>query len=321
MSRISGVRAPRAASVPPPPETVPPEPPAPPPPLAEPEPSSADPRAEDDEYTLKQDSVAPRPAPSITSHVSTVYSPTPSRRRRAGSGDDSRPFLSAAAVLYPWLYPNCFYWVCLSLLSCLCMAIVALSFFTIGLLPFWLASALMAWLAVAGYIVAAFERIIEQTAYGEDRMQGLPEIGWGEVLPPFLRAFGAMCCAIAVPVAVSYLICRWLPVPGFVMVLPGAVVAYFLFPLLLITNLIDESYIPLKSVPDVLVRASKRLGYFALFLAIIGWLSIVLAGVVGLVFYWNIVAGVFSIGPAATTWLMYYGHLLGRLGEKLMDLE
>ena len=168
------------------------------------------------------------------------------------------------------------------------------------------------------YVVACFITVVEETANGEDRLYRLPGMSWWEILPPFLRTAGAAAIAVAIALGVTYPLRRWLLWPDDWVAVIGAIVVFQLFPILLITNLVDQSVLPISSLFTTLGRLAGRAGHFAMFLLLTGLVTFGTA--VALQSLHNI-GGVAAIlagsGPLIAAWMMFYGHWLGRLVRQL----
>jgi O-antigen/teichoic acid export membrane protein len=94
-----------------------------------------------------------------------------------------------------------------------------------------------------------------------------------------------------------------------------------IFPILLLTNLVDGTVLPLRSLGGTVRRLAAQAGYFAAFQITVALVTALVLIVVDAMHSWHWVAAVAAAGPMAATWFMYYGHWLGRLGRQLAELD
>ena len=242
----------------------------------------------------------------------------------AGSVDLPGPFFAWSALVYPLIAPNWMRWLGLSLVTTLTTLVVAGVVFIVlvlakfGVLSFFaVATAATGCLALVSYVVACFVTVVEETANGEDRLYRLPGMSWWETLPPFLRAAGAAGVAVAVAYGVTYPLRRWLLWPDDWVAVIRAIVVFQLFPILLITNLVDQSVLPISSLFTTLGRLAGRAGHFAVFLLLTATATVGTAAGLEALYDLGIGATLAGSGPLIAAWLMFYGHWLGRLVRQL----
>jgi hypothetical protein len=236
------------------------------------------------------------------------------------------PFFTWSALVYPLVYPTWMRWLGLSVITGLAAAMVATTLFVISIIAtfgafasiFAIGGMAMGCLALVSYVIATFVMVVEQSANGEDRLSRLPDLSWWDVLPPFMSTLGAVATAAFVTCVVTLPLQHWfLPYELPLLAIRG-LIAFKLFPILLIANLVDGSWLPFHTLGVTLGRLASCAGWFALFLllALTGTVAAV-AALVALLDC-NLIAGLAALGPIAAAWLLYYGHWLGRLTRRLL---
>ncbi len=245
--------------------------------------------------------------------------------RAAGPG----PILDLTMLFYPWLYPTWVRWIGLAFIIAFTSCIVAITLFVLSIAAafgavgsiFTVAGMATACLAFVAYITACFVAVIEGTANGDDRFQQLPGFQWYETLPSLFRTWGAAAASVAVAYGITYPLRPWLPPDDPQFYLLSAFIVYLFFPVLLITNLVDDSWFPFYSLFPTLVRLVRCGPHFVLFLVMSGVLALTLGIVLGGLFVWRIAAGLAAAGPVLATWLLYYGYWIGRLARQMAAAE
>jgi hypothetical protein len=264
------------------------------------------------------------------------------RRSRAGAGDSADllqrirkpvelpgPFFKWSALIYPLLHPNWIRWLGLSFMTVLATGAISVTLFVSWIVLrfgaflsiFAIASMALVCLALVSHVVSSFVEVIEETAAGEDRLERTMDFSWWDMLPRFMQALGAAAIAAALTFGVTYPLRRWFPWDAPELMLIQSILMYQLFPILLITNLVDGSWFPFKSLPATLRRLAACVGYLVAFWAITVPVAVAIDAALTLSFQYHLVAGIFAAGPLIAAWLLYYGHWLGRLARQLSDVE
>jgi hypothetical protein len=235
------------------------------------------------------------------------------------------PFFKWSALVYPFLHPNWIRWLGLSFMTMLATGAVSVTLFVAWIvIRFWLLLSVftigsmgMVCLALVSYVVANFVSVIEETAGGEDRLERMTDLSWWDMLPRFMQALGAAVVTAAVTIGVTYPLRRWFPwdAPG--LILAQSILVFQLFPILLITNLVDGSWFPFKSLPATLRRLAACVGYVVAFWLITAPIAVAVDAALAAMFRVHIAAGIAAAGPLGAAWLMFYGHWLGRLARQL----
>jgi hypothetical protein len=237
------------------------------------------------------------------------------------------PFFSASAFVYPFLYPSWVRWLGIAFMSILAGLVLYITLFVswivIGfqlfLSVFAIAAMAMVNLALMSYLVGCFVEVIEETASGEERLEQLVDMSWFEILPRFFRVVGAAATAIFIASVLCEPLRRWARLDTPILLMIEATVIFQIFPVLLLTNLVDNTVFPFWSIPQTLRRLATCAGYFGAFQLIVA--PITVGTVLALVYLRQVhfIALLAGVGPAAATWLMYYGHWIGRLARQLAD--
>ena len=255
------------------------------------------------------------------------------------------PFIDRSGLLYAWLYPTWVCWLGLTFMaevSVWAFACTAM-FFVVAMVSgafgslFTFGAMMTGCLGLASYLATTFICVLEGTANGDNRLHRLPGYVWYDILGPFLRTACAAAAAYAVSFCVTYGCRHWLgpwndprswydPQVLFL----NDLIAVLFFPIFMITNSIDQSFIPVYSLFSTLRRLGKCFGHFFLFLLISGGVWAAMSGV-----FWTVVrrvpdgelpigqiaAALTIAGPILSTWLLYYGHWLGRLARQLSAVD
>ncbi len=238
-------------------------------------------------------------------------------------------FFKWSALFYPVLHPNWIRLIGLSFMSTLAFLMVAGAAFVFSVIMrfgafvslFAVPTMAMGCLALVSYVVGCFVTVIEETANGDDRLDRLIDLSWWETLPRFLATAGAAGVAVGLAVAATYPLRRWFVWNDFEMILIHRVIIFQAFPILLITNLVDGSWLPIRSLLETVRRLSRCIGYFVAFLLITAPFSIATDLALAQLYQWNLAAALFGAGPLGAAWLMFYGHWLGRLSRQLTAAE
>jgi hypothetical protein len=264
-------------------------------------------------------------------NAATILHPTKPKPDDTLEPDDfPGPFLDRSALLFPWLYPT---WACgigLAIMTELTVcAIGATAFFLFVIMSgmafgslFTFASMVMVCVGLTSYVFATFEMVLEQTAHGDNRLRRLPGYVWYELLPPLKRVFGASASALAIAVAITYSCRQWLgewydwPV-----LIVTDLISFVLFPIFMISNSVEQSFLPIWGLFATLTRLARCFIYFAIFLVVAGvaWAAIGVA--LQLLSLIHVALAVVVAGPLLTIWLLYYGHWLGRVVRQMMALD
>lgn len=239
------------------------------------------------------------------------------------------PFFTWSALIYPVLHPNWIRLIGLSFMATLAFLMVAGAVFVFSVIMrfgaflslFAVPTMAMGCLALVSYVFGCFVTVIEETANGDDRLERLIDLSWWETLPRFLRTAGAAGVAVALAFGATYPLRRWFVWNDFEMILIQRVIIFQIFPILLITNLVDESWFPIFSLLETVRRLARCIGYFVAFLLITAPISIAIDVALAQLYRWNLAAALFGTGPLAAVWLMFYGHWLGRLARQLSAAE
>jgi hypothetical protein len=239
------------------------------------------------------------------------------------------PFFKWSALVYPLLHPNWIRWLGLSFMTVLAAGAVSVSVFVawiviqfnLFLSIFTMSSMGLVCIALVSHVVASFVEVIEETAAGEDRLERTMDFSWWDMLPRFMQALGAAAVAAVLTYAVTYPLRRWFPWDAPELILIQSILMYQLFPILLITNLVDGSWFPLKSLPATLRRLAACVGYLFAFWMITIPVALAVDAALTVSFRFHIAAGIFAAGPLLAAWLQFYGHWLGRLARQLADVE
>jgi hypothetical protein len=236
-------------------------------------------------------------------------------------------FLEVSALLYPWRPPTLWYWMGLSFMTALAGGLIAATTIVMGIVIafglvgsiFTMAAMGLACLGVSGYVLATFTKVVEDTAEGEDRLHEVPGIAWHETFPPFLQTMGAALLSGGLAFGFTYPMRDWMPWYDLRLLGAMAAIAYHLFPVFLLTNLADGSFVPLLSLPAVIARLIQLALTVALFFALSYVGLLVIGGALLGLSALHPVAGIAAAGPLVAAWLMYYGHWLGRLGRRIVS--
>jgi hypothetical protein len=239
------------------------------------------------------------------------------------------PFFKMSALVYPWLHPNWVRWLGLSFMTSLAVGAISVTLFVAWIVIrswallsiFAVGSMSLVCAALVSYVIASFVNVIEETASGEDRLEGMIDLSWWDMLPAFLQALGAGVVTSAVTIGVTYPLRWWFPWDAQALILTQAIIMFQLFPILLITNLVDSSWFPFKSLPATMRRLAACVGTLVAFWVITA--PVIVAAVVALseFFRIHVGAGVAAAGPIGAAALMFYGHWLGRLARQLSDVD
>lgn len=235
------------------------------------------------------------------------------------------PFITLQALFYVFLYPTWVRWLGLSFMTSVSASVVAVTIFVswivirfqLYLSVFAIAAMAMVDLAVTSYVIACFVEVIEETASGEDRLEQLVDMSWWEILPRFLRVAGAASVTGAVVWIVASALGHWFPWNDPVSLLLDFAIAYQLFPIVLITNLVDSSILPIWSLPATLRRLAVCVGYFGGFQSIVLAPTLATVAAIAALRHWHIAILLIVSGPIIAAWLLFYGHWLGRLSRQL----
>jgi hypothetical protein len=244
------------------------------------------------------------------------------------------PFLDRSAILFPWLYPTWACWIGLAFMTELTVcAIGATAFFFFVIMSgmafvslFTFASMMTVCVGLASYVLATFESVVEQTAHGDNRLRRLPGYVWYELLPSLKRVFGAAASAVGFSIGITYLCLKWFtvsyePLVVILMLILNNVVVFVAFPVFMISNSVEQSFLPIWGLFATLPRLLRCVGYFLIFLLVSG---IAWTGIVVLILLLSAVhmsLGVLAAGPLLSIWLLYYAHWLGRVVRQMMALD
>lgn len=239
------------------------------------------------------------------------------------------PFFKWSALIYPFLHPSWIRWLGLSFMTMLAAGAVAVTLFVawiviqfqLFLSIFTIATMALVCLALVSYVVASFVSVIEETAAGEDRLERMTDLSWWDMLPRFMQALGAGAVTAAVTYGVTYPLRRWFPWDAPALILLQSIIMFQLFPILLITNLVDGSWFPFKSLPATLRRLAACVGPLVAFWMITAPVAVAIDAVLTICFRVHITAGIAAAGPLGAVWLMFYGHWLGRLARQISEAE
>jgi DNA-directed RNA polymerase subunit RPC12/RpoP len=259
----------------------------------------------------------PRPAPSAFAEP----------RDAKSLADQPSPFFTMAALFYPWVHPNWIWWLGLTAATYAAIAMIAGSLFVLwiimrfGAFVSLLATGpmAMACLATSSYVVGSFVVVVEDTAHGDDRLNRLVELNWWETLPRLLRVLGAATATALVGYAITYPLRQWFEPLSRQMLTLQSVIALQTFPILLITNLADCSWVPIWSLWRTVTRLVHCVGYLVAFLAITSPGLIAGAAVLQVAHDAGVWVGIAVAGPVISTALMFYGHWLGRLIRQMTE--
>jgi hypothetical protein len=247
--------------------------------------------------------------------------------------DDSEfpgPFIDRSGLLYPWLHPTWMCWIGLAFMTELTACVVAgTTFFFLVAMSFGafvslftFASMVVVCVGLSAYLATTFVMILEGTANGDNRLHRLPGYVRYEILGPFFRVVGADLCAIGVACSVTY-VCRdwlgpWYDPRAFIV---NELISFVLFPIFMITNSADQSFLPIGSLFATLRRLAFRAGHFLLFIVVSGVAWIAINAAIIALLLWHIAAGLAVAGALLATWIMYYGHWMGRLTREIAAVD
>ncbi len=237
------------------------------------------------------------------------------------------PFFTFAALLYPWVHPNWIRWLGLTAATYAAVAMIAGSLFVLwvimrfGAFVSLLATGpmAMACLATVSYVVGSFVVVVEDTAHGEDRLNRLVELSWWETLPRLLRTLGAIAATALAAYVVTYPLRRWFEPRGWQLVTIQGVFGHHVFPILLITNLADCSWVPIWSLWKTISRLVRCVGHFAAFLALTTPAMIACSVTLTTLATVSVWVQFAAAGPVISAGLMFYGHWLGRLIRQMSE--
>jgi len=239
------------------------------------------------------------------------------------------PFFKWSALVYPWLHPNWVRWLGLSFMTSLAVGAISVTLFdTWIVIRFWallsifaVGSMSLVCTALVSYVIASFVSVIEETASGEDRLEGMIDLSWWDMLPAFMQAIGAGAVSAAVTFGLTYPLRRWFPWDAPALILTQAIILFQIFPVLLLTNLVDGSWVPFKSLPATLRRMATCVVYLVAFWVITA--PVVVTAAIGLAEFFrvHVSAGIAAAGPIGAAAMMFYGHWLGRLARQLSDVD
>jgi hypothetical protein len=240
------------------------------------------------------------------------------------------PFLDRSAFLYAWLHPTWACWLGLAVMTELTLCAVGCTafFFTIIMTfgafvsLFTFASMVMVCVGLGSYVLATFETVLEQTANGGNRLQRLPGYVWYELLPSLSRVFGAAACSVGIAVGITYS-CRetigaWYTPQSLIL---NDIIAFFLFPIFMISNSVEQSFLPIWALFSTLPRLIRCGGYFLVFLIVSGIVWAMINALIVALLFWHFAAALAAAGPLLAMWLLYYGHWLGRVVRQMMALD
>ena len=251
------------------------------------------------------------------------------RERRRPTVELPGRFFKFSALFYPWLHPNWIRWLGLTFMTWLAVCMVAGSLFVLRIILeygafvslFTVPTMAVGCLALVGFVFASFITVVEETAQGEDRLQRLAELNWWETLPRLMRTLGAFAVTTLATFGLTYPLRRWL-VPGSIeMQLIQSLVEQQLFAIFLITNLVDNSWIPFTSLWATLKRLAACVDCFAVFLLLTVPPTIGLHVLLARLDDWHVWAAIAAAGPLGAAWFMFYGHWLGRLVRQLSAVD
>jgi hypothetical protein len=277
-------------------------------------------------------SSAPDPATSVPTRCAWTNSFVSAGLRVQGEDAELEmpgPFFDKSTWLYPWLHPNWIHWLGLSFMTELASCMIAGAGFIFAIVVYFglfgsiftVASMVMGCLALSAFIATTFVRVIEQTANGVNRLERLPGLAWWETLPPFFRTVGAAGLTLLIVWAICYSVRGFVPWYDPRLLLLNAAIGYVLFPVLLLANLVEQSWLPLFSLWPTVSRVFRCGGHFVLFLMLSGMATAILVIVLVLLVLVHFALGLIAAGPLIAAWLLYYAHWLGRLARQLMALD
>jgi hypothetical protein len=313
--------------------------------------NTATPSESEDEYRIAEEPEQwPSAVPRQTSSAAAAWTPAASRERptkgrtrtatvlrpaepksdeEIDPDDFPGPFVDRSAILFPWLYPT---WACaiglafMTELSVCAIGATMVFFFVImsGMAfvsIFTFASMVTVCVGLTSYVMAAFEMVLEQTAHGDNRLRRLPGYVWHELLPTFKRVFGAWASSVGVAVGIWYSCRQWLGEWYDIQVLIlSDLIVFILFPIFMISNSVEQSFLPIWGLIATLVRLTRCITYFAIFLVVTGvmWIGVI-AAVLSLSLL-HVAFAVIAAGPLLTIFLLYYAHWLGRVVRQMIAL-
>jgi hypothetical protein len=250
------------------------------------------------------------------------------------------PFIDISAIFYPFLHPTWACWIGLSFVTALALAAVGISLFFLAVImtfgafasAFTFASMVIGCVALVGYVITAIENVFEETANGGNRLARLPGLSFADNLPSFLRGAGALLSTIAVAGGLVYLVRNHLgqwetdewavnPIVILEMMLIFDVVAWALFPIFVISNSVEQSFLPIWALHTTVRRIVRCAGYYAIFLIVSAatWIAInLLLAVLSLI---HISVFLVAVGPLLAMYLMYYAHWLGRVARQMIAAD
>jgi hypothetical protein len=239
------------------------------------------------------------------------------------------PFFTWPALVYPFCYPTWVRWLGLSFVSTLAVGALTVTLFVswivirfqLFLSVFAIASMTLVDLALVSFVVACFVDVIEETASGEDRLEQLVDMSWWEILPRFFRMAGAAASSALVAWVLTVPLQLWFSTNEHLVPLVQIVVALQIFPILLLTNLVDGTVIPLWSLLGTVRRLAACVAYFAAFQSIATPLTFAVLLALGAMQSWHSAVALVASGPIIAGWLLCYGHWLGRLARQLAEVE
>ncbi len=257
----------------------------------------------------------------------------PRRWRGAGSGgpavvfgSPAAPVLTFAALIYPWQHPTWASWLGLAVMYSIGM--VALHWLLIasimlariigfiGVISF--GSVVLVAVVLLFYALHVFVEIVQQTAYGSDRLERLPAFDWVVLIPSAL----SVMCAAGLALLMGWLGGYWCHASVGLNELAVAAVMVvtflLLFPLFFLANMAEGTILPFAGLLVALRALVQHAG---------SWLAVLLAGCSVACAAGALLRGLYAVnpwlghlsqGPVAVTALMIYGHLLGRLARRMM---
>jgi hypothetical protein len=144
---------------------------------------------------------------------------------------------------------------------------------------------------------------------------------WWEILPRFFRVAGAAIGATVITWLLVAPMRAILSAHELALQLASGMIWLQIFPIFLITNLVDSTFFPVRSLFGTVRRLAARVGNFAAFqtfaMLLTGLVLIAVEAMRG----WHWAAVVTVAGPLAAAWLLYYGHWIGRLCRHLADVD
>jgi hypothetical protein len=237
------------------------------------------------------------------------------------------PFFTWSALVYPFRYPTWVRLLGLSFMGVLAVGVLAITLFVswivirfqLFLAVFAISSMAMVNVALFSYVIACFVEVIEESAAGEETLEQLVDMSWWEILPRFFQVASAAGISATLAWILSTPLQIWVAHDDSLVRIIQAMIVFQVFPILLLANLSESTVVPLRPLPEVMRRLAGHTAHFMGFQLVAASVTCATVVVFWSIRDWRLLAVVG--GPTISTWLLYYGHWLGRLGRQLADTD